>query len=165
MSQRRSALFCATGAWGLRKQFFENSNFYVVTRISDSHTNSIVVGFDTDRDESGFAGFELLWEAKTVYDTDFSKAEDSLTWIQEKMTDIVNRRTFKGDCLLKELKNHDAQTFVLLTPLLQARATYVCCRLQRKRCNSLKYDFSAIQELNSNFIGIIWLLNDFYIHK
>jgi len=62
----------------------------------DSHTNSIVVGFDTDRDESGFAGFELLWEAKTVYDTDFSKAEDSLTWIQEKMTDIVNRRTFKG---------------------------------------------------------------------
>ena len=90
---------------GLVNKFFEQSTFYVVTRMSDSHTNSIVVGFDTDRDESGFAGFELLWETKTVYDTDFSKAEDSLTWIQEKMTDIVNRRTFKGDCLLKIKKS------------------------------------------------------------
>ena len=70
--------------------------YLFVTLILDSHTNSIVVGFDTDRDEAGFAGFELLWEAKTVYDTDFSNAQNSLDWIQGKMTDIVNRRQFKG---------------------------------------------------------------------
>ena len=40
--------------------------------------------------------------------------------------------------VVNSVQDEDSQNFETLTPLLQARVTYVGCRLQRKRCNSNK---------------------------
>ena len=45
------------------------------------------------------------------------------------------------------------------TPLLQARATYICCRLQRKRCNLIECDFTDFFEWNGYYIAEIWQLS------
>ena len=46
---------------------------------------------------------------------------------------------------------------VSLTPLLQARPTYVCCRLQQKCNKSIKCNWTAVFEGNSN--------NAYYIYR
>lgn len=62
----------------------------------DSHSNQVMIAFDTDRDSDGFAGFELSWTSNTVYTADFTNMEQSLNWLREKLTAIANRREFKG---------------------------------------------------------------------
>lgn len=75
----------------------------------DSHSNQILVAFDTDRDMDSFAGFELQWTATEVYDADFRNYRESLEWLSDKLMAIVNRRNFNGhgrSTIKKGLKNY-----------------------------------------------------------
>ena len=87
----------------------------------------------------------------------FPNYQDVNFWLNRQF--LGHFFAFKCDVIAYSLK------LLTLTPLLQVRATYVCCRLQRKRCNLIKWDFSDIFEWNSNYIAQIWLLDDFYIYR
>ena len=62
----------------------------------DSRTNQLMIGFDTDRDQDGFAGFHLTWSVKKAYEADFKDATESINWIRDGLVDIINRRHFIG---------------------------------------------------------------------